>query len=233
MLGWLGNFAGILFGQDNELRQTIFLTLKMSLFSTLISAFMGVTSSICLTALQNNGIKRFLERFVNTLMGIPPVVAGVIVFLLLSRNGPLGSLGILFSLKAMIIAQVFLITPIVMGLSIPIFNKKREEIFETVKGLNINKLRMSILMLNEVKIQIIGITLSAFGRSIAEVGAVSLVGGNVQYKTRIMTTAIMLETNRGNFQHAIILGIILLLCSLVVNVVVLAIVENEKQIRVF
>lgn len=227
MLEGFSKVIGILFGRDNELRQIIFLTLKMSLFSTVISTLVGLVISIFLIDISTSGIKRCLKRIINTLMGIPPVVAGLIVFLLLSRSGPLGNLGLLFTLKAMIIAQVFLITPIVIGLSMPILEKKREEIFATAKGLNINKLRRSFLLLNEVRSQLIGIVLSAFGRSIAEVGAVSLVGGNVQYKTRVMTTAIMLETNRGNFQFAVALGMVLLLCSLIVNVI--ASVITEKQ----
>lgn len=207
----------LLIGGDDELRQIVFLTLKMSLFSTLISTGLGVMASLLLAIAPVNRGKKYFCRFINTLMGIPPVVAGLIVFIMLSRSGPFGQFGLLYTLEAMVIAQVILITPIVIGLSNPIFEKKYDDIKETVVGLNISRSRQLFLLLHECKKPLAGIILSAFGRSIAEVGAVQLVGGNVQYKTRVMTTAIMLETNRGNFCFAVSLGIVLLLCSLIIN----------------
>lgn len=211
------NVINLLVGCDNELRQIVFLTLKMSLFSTLISTGLGTTASLLLAIAPVSRGKKYFGRIINTLMGIPPVVAGLIVFILLSRSGPFGQFRLLYTLEAMVIAQVILITPIVIGLSNPIFENKYNDIKETVVGLNISRSRQLLLLLHECKKSVIGIVLSAFGRSIAEVGAVQLVGGNVQYKTRVMTTAIMLETNRGNFCFAVSLGIVLLLCSLIIN----------------
>lgn len=207
----------LLIGCDNELRQIVFLTLKMSLFSTLISTGLGATASLLLAIAPVSRGKKYFCRIINTLMGTPPVVAGLIVFILLSRSGPFGQFRLLYTLEAMVIAQVILITPIVIGLSNPIFEKKYNDIKETVVGLNISRSRQLLLLLHECKKPVAEIVLSAFGRSIAEVGAVQLVGGNVQYKTRVMTTAIMLETNRGNFCFAVSLGIVLLLCSLIIN----------------
>ncbi|SET43180.1 ABC transporter permease [[Clostridium] polysaccharolyticum] len=207
----------LLFGQDDELRQILFLTLKMSLFSTGISTIAGVTAAVLSAVTPAYPIKRYAGWLINTLMGTPPVAAGLIVFLMLSRNGPLGQLGLLYTIDAMVIAQVFLIAPIVTGLSSPVLEKKYEETKETFWGLNIGGRRKVFLLLQECRKPLAGIILSAFGRSIAEVGAVQLVGGNVQYKTRVMTTAIMLETNRGNFQLAVSLGMVLLLCSFIVN----------------
>lgn len=126
----------------------------------------------------------------------------------------------------MVIAQVLLITPVVIGLSAPVLEKKQSEISETIYGLRISRGKKVFLLLYECKNQLIGIVMAAFGRSIAEVGAVQLVGGNVQYKTRVMTTAIMLETNRGNFKFAISLGIVLLICSFMVNVFASVITDN-------
>ncbi|KIR02176.1 ABC-type tungstate transport system, permease protein [Lachnospiraceae bacterium TWA4] len=203
----------------DELRQIVVLTLKMSLFSTVLSTSFGIIIGVVLAISPVNRKKKYICRLINTLMGMPPVVAGLIVFLILSRSGPLGELKLLYTLQAMVIAQVVLITPIVAGLSNPILEKKYFEIKETVRGLNISKIKQLYLLLHECKKPLIGILLSAFGRSIAEVGAVQLVGGNVQYKTRVMTTAIMLETNRGNFYFAVSLGVVLLLCSLIVNIV--------------
>lgn len=226
MLGELENVIEVLASNNNELRQIIFLTLKMSFFSTVISSIVGVSGSIFLTAITVKNIKKYCIRIINTLMGIPPVVGGLVVFLLFSRSGPFGQLRWMYSLNVMVIAQVLLITPVVIGLSAPVLEKKQSEISETIYGLRISRGKKVFLLLYECKNQLIGIVMAAFGRSIAEVGAVQLVGGNVQYKTRVMTTAIMLETNRGNFKFAISLGIVLLICSFMVNVFASVITDN-------
>ena len=152
-------------------------------------------------------------------MGLPPVVAGLIVYLLFSKNGIFGSLGLLFTVEVMVIAQCMLIIPVVINLTHSITSVNAVSILETAKGLNFSKTKTALLMLTENKAALFSVILTAFGRSIAEVGAVSLVGGNIQWKTRVMTTAIMLETNKGNFSFALALGIILLLISFIVNTV--------------
>ena len=162
----------------------------MSLFSTGISALIGLPFGVFLGRSSFRG-KGALLRITNTLMSLPPVVAGLVVFLLFRSIGPFGSLHLLFTVQVMVIAQVILITPIMTGLAASIAGGKAPMLTETI--------------------------LLGFGRSIAEVGAVSLVGGNIQFKTRVMTTAILLETNKGNFKTAVAIGIVLLLLSLVVN----------------
>ena len=216
----------LLFGANGELRQIVGVTLQMSFFSTLISAAIGMPLGVLLGTTEFRG-KKLIMRIITTLMGLPPVVAGLIVFLFLSRSGPLGSLGLLFSVTAMVIAQVVLITPIIMGLTASAVAARAPQVLETTHGLSVKKTKVLWLMLYECKAQLISILLSGFGRSIAEVGAVQLVGGNVQFKTRVMTTAIMLETNKGNFEFAVALGILLLLISFAVN----SIAQRLEEVR--
>ncbi len=161
-------------------------------------------------------------------MGLPPVVAGLVVYMLFTKYGPLGSMGWLFSVQVMVVAQCLLITPVVINLTQSAVSHNAKSINETAKGLNLPNYKRLYLLLSENRQSFLSIILNAFGRSIAEVGAVSLVGGNIQWKTRVMTTAIMLETNKGNFSFALALGIVLLLISLLVNVIAGALVKEES-----
>jgi len=206
----------LLVGADPELRHIIATTMRMSLTSTLIASVLGISLGVVLGSRDFWG-KKLLLRIINTLMGLPPVVAGLLVFMLLSRRGPLGSWGLLFSVSAMVIAQVVLITPIVAGLTASAIAGKAPLILETTRGLGIGRARELYYLFHETRAQLIAIMLTGYGRAISEVGAVQLVGGNVQYKTRVMTTAIMLETNRGQFELALALGIILLFIAFLVN----------------
>ncbi|MGI5891315.1 MAG: ABC transporter permease [Bacillota bacterium] len=210
------NALQLIFGADNELRQIIGVTLQMSLTSTTISSLIGIPIGIFLGLYKFTG-KSFVMRIINTLMAMPPVVAGLIVFMILSRQGPLGSFGLLFSVTAMVIAQVLLITPIIAGLTASLVGTKAPQMLETTAGIALSRRQELLLMINECKSQLVFFFLTGFGRAIAEVGAVHLVGGNVQFKTRVMTTAIMLETNKGNFEFAIALGVVLLIIAFVVN----------------
>ncbi len=206
----------LLFGADAELRHIVGVTLEMSFFSTSISVLLGMPLGVLLGSRNFPG-KRYIMRVTQTLMGLPPVVAGLIVFMLLSRKGPLGAFHLLFSVQAMVIAQVILILPIVAGLTAALVSVRAPQIQETTRGIGLSRGKEAVLLLYESKTQLISVVMTGFGRAIAEVGAVQLVGGNIQYKTRVMTTAIMLETNKGNFELAVALGILLLLLSLIVN----------------
>ena len=208
----------LLFGKDNELRQIIGVTLEMSLASTLIASLLGMTFGVLL-ATREFRAKRLLLRISNTLMGLPPVVAGLIVFLLLSRSGPLGSLQLLYSVPAMVTAQVVLITPIVTSLSYTIISARWPQIYETAKGMGLPRKKQLLYTMYEVRGQLISVVLTGFGRAISEVGAVQIVGGNIQFKTRVMTTAIMMVTNMGQFQFAVALGAVLLLIAFIVNTI--------------
>lgn len=203
---------------DKELYQIIATTLKMSFFSTAISCLIGIPLGALIESRAFKG-KAFVKRIIHTLIGLPPVVAGLIVYMLFTHYGPFGKLGILFTVKVMVVAQVFLITPLVIALTSSIVSGNTNQIKETAIGLNLSKASIMTLYITENKNAIMSVILTAFGRAIAEVGAVSLVGGNIQFKTRVMTTAIMLETNKGNFSFALALGIILLIIAFVINTI--------------
>jgi len=221
----------LLFGPDGELRSIIATTLTLSVFSTSISSAMGICLGSLLGCSAFRG-KRILMRVLHTLMSMPSVVAGLIVFLLLSRKGPLGQFGLLFSMPAMVIAQVFLITPVMIGLSATTVAARAPQILETTRGLRLGKGAEIRLIVRECRLQLFSVILMGFGRAISEVGAVSLVGGNVKYRTRVMTTTIMLETSMGNFDFSIALGVLLLLISLLINSLAQYLQERgEKHLR--
>ena len=227
MFEYLKQAFTLFFTGDDYLWSTIITTAQMTTVSTLVSAVIGLPIG---TALGKNSFrgKGVLMRFINTLMGLPPVVAGLVVFLLFCRVGPLGSFHIIYSIKAMIVAQVLLITPIVIGLSANCASAKAASFNETCHGLGLSKGKQIILLLIDCRAQLVSVVLTGFGRAIAEVGAVSIVGGNIQNKTRVMTTAIQLETGKGNFEFAVAIGILLLTLSFVVNSLAYSLQEKMK-----
>ncbi|MEL7625233.1 MAG: ABC transporter permease [Anaerolineaceae bacterium] len=215
----INSIFNLLFGSDPELRRIIAVTLQMSFFSTFLSAMIGIPAGVLLGANEFRG-KTFISRLVNTMLGLPPVVAGLIVLLLLSRSGPLGSLNLLYTIQAMVIAQVLLITPYITAMTSNLVGVNASVINETLAGIGIRGTKRLKYFLLDFRVPFLTIILAGFGRSIAEVGAVQMVGGNIQFKTRVMTTAIMMQTNMGRFDFAIALGIILLLISFLINSVV-------------
>ena len=218
----------LLFSLDKELLQIIGVTLRMSFFSTTISCLIGLPLGALLGTRSFKG-KSFLKKLIHTLMGLPQVVAGLLVYTLFTHYGPFGSLNLLFTVKIMVIAQVVLITPIVIGLSSSFIESTSKPVIETGRGLGLSRGKIAGLCLSEGRTSLFSVVLSAFGRSIAEVGAVSIVGGNIQWKTRVMTTAIMLETNKGKFSFALALGIILLLIAFIVNALASFIVKEPAD----
>lgn len=216
---------GLILQGDEELLQIIRTTLLMSLFSTGISALIGLPFGVFLGRSSFRG-KGALLRITNTLMSLPPVVAGLVVFLLFRSIGPFGGMHLMFTVQIMVIAQVILITPIMTGMAASIAGGKAPLLTETARGLHLGRFTQDRLLLKECAVEFISVILLGFGRSIAEVGAVSLVGGNIQFKTRVMTTAILLETNKGNFDTAVALGLVLLLLSLVANSIAVTIQER-------
>ncbi len=208
----------LVFSGDRQLWTIIGTTVEMSLFSTAFSVILGFPLGTWIGC-RVSKTREAVKRITDTMMSLPPVVAGLVVFLLFRSVGPFGGLHLLFSVPVMVIAQVILITPVVAGMTCSIVESAVPAIVETAKGLSIGGLRCGRLILRECAPQLTGVVLLGFGRSIAEVGAVSLVGGNIENKTRVMTTAILLEANRGDFDLALANGIILLLISLVVNLI--------------
>ncbi len=213
---------------DREILQIIGVTLRMSFFSTTVSCLIGMPLGVLMTTTSFKG-KRTVKKIINTLMGLPPVVAGLIVYMLFTKYGIFGSLGLLFTVEVMVIAQCILIIPVVISLTSGVCSVGSKNLIETAKGLSFGKMRTMGIFLSQNRASLLSVVLTAFGRSIAEVGAVSIVGGNIQWKTRVMTTAIMLETNKGKFTFALALGIILLLISFGVNILASLLVREEEE----
>jgi tungstate transport system permease protein len=161
--------------------------------------------------------KRIFTAFIYTGMGLPPVVAGLMVYLLLSRSGPLGALGWLFSLRAMVVAQVLIATPLIVGVTMSAVLAVDPSLGIQLRGLGATRRQATLAILSEARIGVIVGLVAGFGSIISEVGAVMLVGGNIEGRTRVLTTAIVLETRKGNFDLALALGIILLGLSFLAN----------------
>ena len=209
----------LILSADAELLNILSVTARMSLSSSVIALILGVPLGIWIGACRFPGRQGVLV--VNrTLMGMPPVVCGLLFYMLFSGVGPLRHMRLLFTVDIMILAQVVLITPIVVGNMETYVAGIAPAVRETARGLGLGGIKTFLLLCNECVYQIISVYLLAFARSIAEVGAVSMVGGAISWKTNVMTTAIMQYTNRGNFSLGIALGMILLTISLLVNIVI-------------
>ena len=204
---------------DAELLDILSVTAQMSLQSSIIALLIGLPIGIWLGACRFPG-RNVLLVANRTLMGMPPVVCGLLFYMLFSGVGPFRHLRLLFTVDIMIMAQVVLITPIVVGNMETYVAGVAPAVRETAKGLGLSGTKTFLLLCSECIYQIISAYLLAFSRSIAEVGAVSMVGGAISWKTNVMTTAIMQYTNRGNFSLGVALGIILLSLSLIVNIVI-------------
>jgi len=195
---------------------SIRVTLIMSFFSTLISALLGIPAGLLLEKIKMPG-KKLIVRILRTLMGIPPVVVGLVAYMILRRKGPLGDFKMLFTIQGMVFAQVLIITPIICGMVYSYASSSAPAIREFAKTMRANGKQTSLLLISEMKHEICFAVLSGFSRSISEVGAVFLVGGNIKNNTRTMTTAISTLKNAGEFQEGIMLGVILLLIAFVVQ----------------
>ena len=204
---------------DAELLNILSVTAKMSLQSSVFALLLGLPIGIWLGSCRFPG-RNVLLVGNRTLQGMPPVVCGLLFYMLFSGVGPLRHLKLLFTVDIMILAQVVLITPIVVGAMETYVSGIAPTVRETAKGLGLGGFKTFWLLCNECLYQIISAYLLAFARSIAEVGAVSMVGGAIAWKTNVMTTAIMQHTNRGNFTLGVALGIILLSLSLIVNILI-------------
>ena len=201
---------------DPKLMQIIMLSLQVSGAAVLFSTLCGVPLGAYL-GLKPAGRTRFISKLLYTLMGLPPVVAGLIIYLLISRQGLLGVFGLLYSPTAMVIAQFCLATPIIAGLTMVGIRSRGKEIEETARTLGAGRLLTAWTVVRESRFAIFGAIVTGFGRVIAEVGAVMIVGGNIEGHTRVMTSAIVLETSKGHFELAIGLGLALLVISYIIN----------------
>ncbi len=206
----------LIFNFDAELLSIIFLSLRVSGTALLIVSIIGIPLS-ALISLRKFPAKGLSISVMNTLMGLPPVVVGLFVYIMLSRSGPLGFMGLLYTPSAMIIAQTILAFPIVVSLCHSAIVSVDPVTKQASMTLGATPLQISVTIIKEARYGIMSGIIAAFGRVMAEVGAILIVGGNIAGYTRVMTTTIALETDKGNFELAIALGIILLTISLAIN----------------
>jgi tungstate transport system permease protein len=208
--------AGLIAGFDPKLIEIVRLSLAVSLSATVLAACIGlpVGATVAVARFPGRGV---VIAVLNALMGLPPVVVGLFVYLLLSRAGPLGSFGMLFTPRAMVIAQTILIAPIIAALSRQIVEDAWSEYREQLESLGARTLRSALTLLWDTRFSLATVLLAGFGRAIAEVGAVMIVGGNIDGVTRVMTTTIALETSKGDLPLALGLGVVLIALVLLLN----------------
>ena len=201
---------------DPDLIEIVLLSLRVSVVAVLLACLVGFPLGALLAVARFPGRGALLVA-VNALMGLPPVVVGLCVYLALSRAGPLGFLGLLYTPNAMIAAQLILICPIVVALSRQVIEDLHEEYAEQFRSLCLGRRQTIAALVHDARFSLLTVALAGFGRAIAEVGAVIIVGGNIDHLTRVMTTAIALETSRGDLALALALGLVLLTIALTVN----------------
>jgi tungstate transport system permease protein len=201
---------------DARLAAIVGLSLSVSLSATLLSCLFGMPLGALLSVGRFPG-RRVLIVLTNGFMGLPPVVVGLLVYLLLSRAGPLGQFGLLFTPAAMIVAQTVLVTPIIAALTRQVIEDEWREYREQLRSLGARRVRAARTLLWNARFSLVTAALAGFGRAIAEVGAVMIVGGNIDGVTRVMTTTIALETSKGDLPLALALGAILVGVVLAIN----------------
>ena len=209
----------LLSGPDPDLVEIVLLSLRVSLTATLLACLVGLPLGAALGIRDFPG-KTLCTVLINTLMGMPPVVLGLIVYLLLSRSGPMGFLQLLYTPTAMIIAQFALVLPIVTALSRQQIEDNWHQYADTLNSLCVPASHCVRTLLWDSRLSLLTAGLAGFSRAISEVGAVIIVGGNIDHLTRVMTTAIALETSKGNLPLALALGVVLLVIALIVNTLV-------------
>lgn len=205
---------------DRDLIEIVALSLRVSLLAVAVAALIGVPFGAALAVLRFPG-RGSLIVLVNALMGLPPVVVGLFVYLMLSASGPFGVLQLLYTPTAMIIAQAVLVTPIIAALTRASLTDMLSEYDETLRALGASRYDTIVTLLWDARFALVTALLAGLGRALAEVGAVMLVGGNIDHVTRVMTTAIALETARGALPLALGLGLVLLALTVVLNALVL------------
>lgn len=217
----------LLFTLDPEVIGITWLSLKVSGTATLISLFIGVSVGTMVALTQFPG-RRIVVSLINTGMGLPPVVVGLFVTIFLWRNGPLGFMEILYTPTAIIIAQAVIATPIVMGISLAAIQNLPANLRLQILALGATRLQMVWILVKEARLPLLAAIMAGFGGVISEVGASIMVGGNIKGYTRVLTTATVMETSKGNFDIAMALGIILLLLAFFINAVLTHVQQRER-----
>ena len=206
----------LIFSFDMEIWKTVWVSLYTSSCAILIAAIIGIPAGLSLGINRFRG-RRVMITLLNTLMALPTVVIGLLLFGLFSRQGPVGSLGLLFTPLAMIAGQTVLATPIVANYVLAAVNGSDQRILDTVLTLGATRFQASVQLLKEIRFGVMAAVIAGFGRVISEVGVAMMLGGNIRGSTRTMTTSIALETSKGEFAFGLSLGIVLLSVALFVN----------------
>jgi tungstate transport system permease protein len=217
----------LLFTFDPEVMGITFLSLKVSGAATFISLLIGISVGTTV-ALSTFPGKKIVVSLINTGMGLPPVVVGLFVSIFLWRNGPLGFLGILYTPLAMIVAQAIIATPIVMGITVAAMQQLPRKMRLQILALGASRVQMVWTLIKEAKLPLLAAVMAGFGGVISEIGASIMVGGNIKGYSRVLTTATVMETGRGNFEVAIALSIILLLLAYTINLILTHIQQKER-----
>ena len=219
--GILGEAVGLILAWDPDLIEIIGLSLRVTLTAVAVACVIGLPLGAVVGAFSFPG-RMAAAVVLNALMGLPPVVVGLVVYLMLSAAGPLGPLGLLYTPTAMIIAQTILVTPLVAALTRQVVEDLHREYAEQFSSLEVGPFDRVVALLWDARYSLLTVALAGFGRAVAEVGAVIIVGGNINHVTRVMTTTIALETSKGNLQLALALGVVLLSMAVMVNAGVMA-----------
>ncbi|MDD5234417.1 MAG: ABC transporter permease [Syntrophales bacterium] len=217
----------LLFGLDPEVMGITALSLRISGTATLISLVIGISTGTAVALAEFPG-RKIVISLINTGMALPPVVVGLIVSILLWRSGPLGFLDILYTPTAIIAAQFIIATPIVTGISLAAVQQLPKKLRLQVLALGATRLQMVWILLREARLPLLAAVMAGFGGVISEVGASIMVGGNIKGYSRVLTTATVMETGKGNFEIAIALGVILLILAYLINLVLTRIQQYER-----
>lgn len=227
---WAGLAAAfrLIISLDADLVEITLRSLRVSLTALVIASMIALPLGTWL-AIRRFRFRRAAIAVLNALMGLPPVVVGLIVYLLLSRSGPFGVLGLLFTPTAMIIAQVIIITPLIASITHQAMRELWAEYHDLLISLNTSKRQRIATLIWDGRRTLLTAALAGFGRAIGEVGAIMIVGGNIDHATRVLTTAIALETGKGDFALALGLGFVLIAMALLVNFVIHALSRTERE----
>jgi len=223
-----GLAIGLVLSGDPELYEIIALSLRVSLTAVFFGCLIGLPLGAALATLRFPG-RTAITAILNAFMGLPPVVVGLIVYLMLSRAGPLGVFGLLYSPTAMIIAQTILVTPLIAALARQSLADLDNEYRELFSSLRLTSWQRIETLIWDGRYALSTAALAGFGRATAEVGAVIIVGGNIEHVTRVMTTTIALETSKGNLELALALGLVLIVIAILINAAVMLL--NRSAVR--
>jgi tungstate transport system permease protein len=225
----IGKAFSLIFSLDPEVLRVTLLSLRISGTATLISVVLGVAAGTALALSRFTG-RGFVVGLVNTSMGLPPVVVGLFVSVMIWRSGPFGFLEIIYTPAAMIIAQAVLAFPIVTGITLAAIQQIPPGFRLQVRALGATRMQMVWVLVKEARLPLLAAVMAGFGGAISEIGASLMVGGNIKGQTRVLTTAIVMETSRGNFELAIALGIILFLLALGVTLILTYVQQRERPL---